>query len=89
MSFAASSNGLALDEVELGTARLDLDRQRLARDPLAVFEEAGVGLRDRQPDPVRELEAQLLPLRVHGVDEVVDTAAQKQVVVELRDRARR
>jgi 4-hydroxy-3-methylbut-2-enyl diphosphate reductase len=83
-SLAASSSALRLDEHDLGPAGLDLDGERFTGDPLAVLEQAGVGFRDCQPDPVRELESQLLPLAVHGVDEVVDPAAQEQVVVEVQ-----
>ena len=45
-------------------------------------EEDGVRLRDRQPNPIRELEPRLLAHRVGRVDELVDAALALELVVD-------
>ena len=63
--------------------RLDGHGERLARDPLLVLEQVGVRLRNRQLDPVGQLEARVLAQRVHRVDEVVDAPRAHELVVEV------
>ena len=79
---------LRLLDVERGAVDPELDRERLRLDPVAVaLGEVGVGGRQRDDDPVGQLEAALLAQRVDRVDQVVDPAFAARARRRARGRA--
>src|SRR4051812_21921268 len=76
--------------LDLGDARfgaavgVDLDRKRLLLDPVFVLEEVALGGRERDPDPIGQLEPLLAAHRVDPVDQVEDQSLELELEVEPR-----
>ena len=66
-----------------GVVHQHLARQDLARDPVALRDEVLLAARQRDDDPVGQVEPGVLAHRVERVDEVEQAAFAAQVVVEL------